>query len=83
MIDKIVYSDSLLDRLSERDSFKILQRHDKYTNKSRIDFECSCGKVYNKSFKQLYEAGGLCKDCYTDRMRHTAIERNLLTPFNI
>ena len=51
MIDKIVYSDSLLDRLSERDSFKILQRHDKYTNKSRIDFECSCGKVYNKSNK--------------------------------
>jgi len=77
MTNKIVYNDSLLDKLAEKDNFKILQRQDKYTNKSRIDFECSCGKVYNKSFKQLYEAGGLCKECYTERMRQTARERNL------
>lgn len=78
MTNKIVWNYDLLEKLAERDNFKVHQKYDKYTIKSRIDFECSCGKVYNKSFKQLYEAGGLCKECGIKRLSQTARERNLL-----
>jgi hypothetical protein len=77
MAAKIVYNDELLDRILQRDNANLCSRHDKYTNKSQIEFTCNCGNKYVKYFKQLNITGAFCKTCTMNNMK------NILHKFNL
>jgi len=63
-MDKIIYNKYLLDEICNRDKCRLIDNNiENLTCRSRIDFICNCGNKYNKSFKQLNDVGGYCKEC--------------------
>jgi hypothetical protein len=77
MAAKIVYNDELLDRISQRDNCTLIQRHDKYTNQTNIEFICHCGTQSSKKFVRFNISGGYCKQCTINNMREHLREFNV------
>lgn len=68
-MNKVIYNRDLLDEICNKDNCKLVDNNIiDLTCRSRIDFICNCSNIHNKSFKQLYEAGGYCKECSKNNM---------------
>jgi hypothetical protein len=58
------YNKEYLETLQKRDNFIITDNDIPYYSKQiYINFTCSCGINYKKSYKQIEKSGGFCKEC--------------------
>lgn len=59
-----------------KDSAILVGSYDHLTIKSRIQFQCKCGKEGNKNFKRATISGFYCDECTMARCKTKAIERS-------
>ncbi len=77
---RVKYNLDLLLKCCENDKANLSKKYDNLTGKTLIEFICSCGNIYNKVFRYIYENGGLfCKECSTknktQKIKNTCIEK--------
>ena len=86
---KGAYNKQLLQELCVRDECIVdFTKIEKYNITIKIDFTCKCGNKHNKTFKQIYKAGGYCKICTEskrkEKVKQTCIKRyNVVNPLEI
>jgi Icc-related predicted phosphoesterase len=80
----IRYTKELLEEICIRDKCIInFDEIKKYNREVKIDFICICGIIYNKTFRQLYEAGGAyCKIC-TEINRQEKVKKTCLNKYGV
>ena len=59
------YNKALLDECIQRDGATLIGDYDKITCNIRFKYNCRCGAEYDKTFKDMYLYGTLCKSCTT------------------
>lgn len=60
----IIYNNTLLSSISERDNAKIIGKYENISIASKITYICKCGKEYTKPFRTIVNRNGLiCKVC--------------------
>ena len=60
----IIYNNTLLSSISERDNARIIGTYENISIKSKITYICKCGKEYTKPFRTIVNRNGLiCKVC--------------------
>jgi len=61
---RIIYNNTLLSLMSERDNAKIIGEYTKISIDSKIKYICKCGNEYTKPFRNIVNRTGLiCKVC--------------------
>jgi hypothetical protein len=71
------YNNELLINLLTEYSATLIGTYDKLTIKSRISFECRCGKKGEKNFKRATISGLYCDECTKEDVKRKTKERTL------
>jgi|UniRef100_A0A6C0JP22 hypothetical protein len=78
-----VYNKQFLEELFLRDecsvNFKTIET---YNRDIKVDFTCKCGNKHNKTFRQIYKAGGYCKIC-TESKRKKKVDQTCIKRYNV
>lgn len=62
-MSRVKYNLTLLKSVAERDSAKIIGKYDKLKINVKIKYQCRCGTINEKVFRNCNKAGMLCKKC--------------------
>ena len=80
--DKLIinYNSILLQEICNRDNCIIdYSTIEKYNRAIKIEFICSCGKIYSKNFRDMYNYGANCDKCTEkkrqDKRKQTCLEK--------